>query len=93
VQGSVAVGVLLVGGGEALQAVAVLTGGPFALLALVALAGLTLTLSRRVGFDGPWLPWLAAFPTLPTTPHDLAPPDETRPDHADDDPDTSVEDD
>jgi choline-glycine betaine transporter len=93
VQGGVAVGVLLVGGGEALQAVAVLTGGPFALLALIALAGLTLTLSRRVGFDGPWLPWLAALPTLPTTPHDLSPPEETRPDRADDDPDASVEDD
>jgi choline-glycine betaine transporter len=80
VQGAVAVAVLLVGGGEALQAAAVLTGGPFALLALVALAGLTLTLSRREGFGRPWLPWLSALPTLPALPRDLAP---DHPDHPD----------
>jgi choline-glycine betaine transporter len=45
-QGSVAAAVLLVGGAETLQALAVLTGGPFALLSLVALAGLTLTFVR-----------------------------------------------
>jgi len=45
-QGVVAVAVLLVGGGESLQAVAVLTGGPFAVISLVALAGLTVTLHR-----------------------------------------------
>ena len=46
-QGGVAVAVLLVGGGEALQALAVLTGGPFAVLLVVALAGLTLTFRRH----------------------------------------------
>ncbi|MEA5408833.1 BCCT family transporter [Haloarculaceae archaeon H-GB2-1] len=40
-QGVVAVAVLLIGGGESLQAVAVLTGGPFAVISLVALVGLT----------------------------------------------------
>jgi choline-glycine betaine transporter len=47
VQGAVAVGVLLVGGAATLQAVAVLTGGPFAVLATVALAGLTLAFRRH----------------------------------------------
>ncbi|MFC6838044.1 BCCT family transporter [Halomarina ordinaria] len=46
-QGAVAVSVLVVGGGETLQALAVLTGGPFAVLALVALAGVTLTFARH----------------------------------------------
>ncbi|PSP60735.1 glycine/betaine ABC transporter [Halobacteriales archaeon QH_8_64_26] len=46
-QGSVAVAVLLVGGGETLQALAVLTGGPFAVLSLVALVGLTVAFRRR----------------------------------------------
>jgi choline-glycine betaine transporter len=45
-QGSVAVSLLLVGGGETLQALAVLTGGPFAVLSVVALGGLTLTFYR-----------------------------------------------
>jgi choline-glycine betaine transporter len=48
-QGVVAVAVLLLGGGETLQAMAVLTGGPFAVLSLVALAGLTLTFRRHEG--------------------------------------------
>jgi choline-glycine betaine transporter len=48
-QGAVAVSVLLVGGGATLQAVAVLTGGPFAVLSLVALGGLTLTFRRHEG--------------------------------------------
>ena len=48
-QGAVAVAVLIVGGGESLQALAVLTGGPFAVLSLVALAGLTLTFLRHEG--------------------------------------------
>jgi choline-glycine betaine transporter len=78
VQGSVAAGVLLLGGGEALQAIAVLTGGPFAVLALVALAGLSATLYRREGFDRPWLPWLSALPTLPALPHDPRPPVDER---------------
>jgi choline-glycine betaine transporter len=74
VQGSVAVCVLLLGGGETLQAIAVLTGGPFAVLALVALAGLSSTLYRREGLGRPWLPWLSVLPTLPTLPHDPRPP-------------------
>ena len=45
-QGTVAVTVLLVDGGETLQALAVLTGGPFAVLSLVALVGLTMTFYR-----------------------------------------------
>ncbi|MDZ7701554.1 MAG: BCCT family transporter [Halobacteriales archaeon] len=48
-QGAVAVAVLVLGGGETLQAMAVLTGGPFAVLSLVALAGLTLTFRRHEG--------------------------------------------
>ena len=48
-QGTVAVAVLLVGGSDSLQALAVLTGGPFAVLSLVALAGLTLTFRRHEG--------------------------------------------
>ena len=47
VQGAVAVSVLVFGGGEALQAAAVLTGGPFAVLSLVALVGLTDTFRRH----------------------------------------------
>lgn len=39
--------VLLVGGGESLQVAAVLTGGPFAALSLVALVGLTLAFRRH----------------------------------------------
>ena len=48
-QGAVAVLVLVLGGGETLQAMAVLTGGPFAVLSLVALGGLTLTFRRHEG--------------------------------------------
>ena len=46
-QGLVAGAVLLVGGGESLQVAAVLTGGPFAVLSVVALAGLTLAFRRH----------------------------------------------
>jgi len=46
-QAAVAVAVLVVGGGETLQAVAVLTGGPFAVISLVALVGLTRTFRRE----------------------------------------------
>ena len=45
-QGIVAVAVLLVGGGNALKTVAVLTGGPFAVLSVVALVGLTVAFRR-----------------------------------------------
>jgi choline-glycine betaine transporter len=48
-QGAVAVSILLLGGGATLQAVAVLTGGPFAVLSLIALVGLTLTFRRHEG--------------------------------------------
>jgi choline-glycine betaine transporter len=48
-QGLVAVAVLLIGGTTSLQAVAVLTGGPFAVLSIVALAGLSLTFRRHEG--------------------------------------------
>ncbi len=43
-QGIVALSVLFVGGAETLQSIAVLTGGPFALLALVAMAAFLWTL-------------------------------------------------
>jgi glycine betaine transporter len=46
-QGLVAGAVLLVGGGESLQVAAVLTGGPFAVLSVVALVGLTLAFRRH----------------------------------------------
>lgn len=46
-QGVVAASLLVVGGGQTLQALAVLTGGPFAVLSLVALVGLTISLYRR----------------------------------------------
>jgi choline-glycine betaine transporter len=46
-QGLVAGAVLLVGGGETLQVAAVLTGGPFAVLSVVALVGLTLAFRRH----------------------------------------------
>ncbi|GAB7010253.1 BCCT family transporter [Halorubrum trueperi] len=39
-QGAVAIAVLLVGGAETLQALAVLTGGPFAVISMVGVAGL-----------------------------------------------------
>ena len=45
-QGAVATAVLALGGGQSLQDVAVLTGGPFALVSVVALTGLTWTLRR-----------------------------------------------
>jgi choline-glycine betaine transporter len=45
-QGAVAVSVLLVGGGETLQAMAVLSGGPFAVISLLAIAGLALAFRR-----------------------------------------------
>ncbi|QAU13986.1 BCCT family transporter [Halorubrum sp. BOL3-1] len=48
-QGSVAVAALLAGGAGTLQALAVLTGGPFAVLSLVALIGLTVTFYRHEG--------------------------------------------
>ncbi|PSQ18966.1 glycine/betaine ABC transporter [Halobacteriales archaeon QS_8_69_26] len=46
-QGLVALAVLLTGGEEVLQTAAVLTGGPFSVITLVALAGLTVALHRN----------------------------------------------
>jgi glycine betaine transporter len=75
-QGAVAVAVLLVGGAETLQALAVLTGGPFALLSLVALAGLTLTLYRREqGHTSLGRRALQRLPSIQTH-HDIDPPGE-----------------
>jgi len=75
-QGAVAVAVLLVGGAETLQALAVLTGGPFALLSLVALAGLTLTLYRREqGHTSLGRRVLQRLPSIQTH-HDIDPPGE-----------------
>lgn len=48
-QGVVAVSVLVVDSGDALQTVAVLTGGPFAVLSVVALVGLTVAFRRHEG--------------------------------------------
>ncbi len=73
-QGFVAVSVLLIGGGETLQALAVLTGGPFAIISLVALAGLTVTLRRHEG--GHTSVITKAWQKLPTieSHHDIDPP-------------------
>ncbi len=46
-QGAVAIVVLITGSAEALQAAAVLTGGPFAIIAIVALVGLSGTFLRH----------------------------------------------
>jgi choline-glycine betaine transporter len=76
-QGVVAVSILLVGGGESLQALAVLTGGPFAVLSLVALAGLTLSLYRRERGRGHRSIVRRAVDRLPAiqTHHDVEPPE------------------
>jgi choline-glycine betaine transporter len=70
-QGIIAVSVLVLGGGETLQAMAVLTGGPFAILSLVALGGLSLAFYRREG--GHTSPVRRVWERLPTveSPHDL----------------------
>lgn len=73
-QGIVAVSVLLLGGGSTLQALAVLTGGPFAILSLVALGGLTITFRREEG--GHTSIVRRGIDRLPTVPshYDLEPP-------------------
>ncbi len=75
-QGAVAVLVLVLGGGETLQAMAVLTGGPFAVLSLVALGGLTLTFRRHEGGHTSLV--RRAIDRLPAAGHhiDLEPPDD-----------------
>ncbi|MFB6304790.1 MAG: BCCT family transporter [Haloferacaceae archaeon] len=76
VQGAVALSVILLGGGRTLQALAVLTGGPFAVIAVVALVGLTLSLRRHErGHTSLVRRALARLPTVPFPP-DLDPPDE-----------------
>ncbi|MFB6207386.1 MAG: BCCT family transporter, partial [Haloglomus sp.] len=73
-QGAVAVSVLLIGGAETLQALAVLTGGPFAVLSLVALVGLTLSLYREEqGHTSLVRRALARLPSIQTY-QDLEPP-------------------
>jgi glycine betaine transporter len=75
-QGAVAVAVLLIGGAETLQALAVLTGGPFAVLSLVALAGLTLTFYRNErGHTSVIGRVRGRLPELQTH-HDLGPPED-----------------
>jgi choline/carnitine/betaine transport len=75
-QGTVAIAVLLVGGAETLQALAVLTGGPFAIISLVGIAGLTRSWYRE---ERGHISLVArVFERLPTVRahHDLDPPDE-----------------
>lgn len=70
-----AVAVLLVGGAETLQALAVLTGGPFAVLSLVAMGGLTKTWLRHERGHPSLLGRLSdRIPTVPTL-HGLDPRD------------------
>lgn len=62
IQGAVAVSVLITGSETTLQAAAVLTGGPFAIVAILALVGLTVTFLRSErGHDS----LLKKFPSLP----------------------------
>jgi len=76
-QAVVALSVLLVGGGETLQALAVLTGAPFAVLAVLALIGLSLALyrdERDRGHTSIVRQVLDRIPAIQTH-HDLDPPD------------------
>ncbi|GCF15327.1 BCCT family transporter [Haloarcula mannanilytica] len=75
-QGAVAVSVLLLGGAETLQALAVLTGGPFAVISLVAAGGLTVTWYRdERGHTSVVRRVLDRLPHVQTH-HDVDPPDE-----------------
>ena len=76
-QAAVALAVLLVGGGETLQALAVLTGAPFAILAVLALVGLSLALYREERGRGHTSILRTAVDRLPSiqTHHDIDPPD------------------
>ena len=76
-QAAVALAVLLVGGGETLQALAVLTGAPFAILAVLALVGLSLALYREERGRGHTSVVRAVVDRLPSiqTHHDIDPPD------------------
>ncbi|MFC5972140.1 BCCT family transporter [Halomarina salina] len=75
-QGAVAVSVLLLGGIETLQALAVLTGLPFAVLSVVALGGLTLTFVREEGGHTSLVGRLLAKLPSVGLHHDIDPPDE-----------------
>jgi len=75
-QGAVALGVVALGGRETLRAVAVLTGGPFAVVSLVALAGLTVTFRRQEGGNASLLEKLREQLPAVQTHHDVEPPGE-----------------
>ncbi|PSQ37205.1 glycine/betaine ABC transporter [Halobacteriales archaeon SW_12_69_24] len=75
-QGAVAIAVLLLGGAGTLQAMAVLTGGPFAVLSLVALVGLTVTLHRDEKGHRSLLDVVRARLPDVRTHHDIDPPEE-----------------
>ncbi|RLM34562.1 BCCT family transporter [Haloarcula sp. Atlit-120R] len=75
-QGAVAVSVLLLGGAETLQALAVLTGGPFAVISLVAAGGLTVTWLRdERGHTSLLRRAVRKLPDIQTH-HDVDPPEE-----------------
>ncbi|WP_424000314.1 BCCT family transporter [Haloarcula salina] len=75
-QGAVAVSVLVLGGAETLQALAVLTGGPFAVISLVAAGGLTVTWYRdEQGHTSLIRRAVRKLPDIQTH-HDIDPPDE-----------------
>jgi choline-glycine betaine transporter len=75
-QGAVAISVLLVGGIETLQALAVLTGGPFAVITLISVGGLTLTLYRNEGGHTSVIGRVRERLPEIQTHHDLDPPEE-----------------
>jgi len=77
VQATVALAVILVGGGETLQALAVLTGAPFSVLAVLAMVGLSLALYREERGAGHTSLVRLALDRLPDiqTHHDIDPPD------------------
>ncbi|MFB6222180.1 MAG: BCCT family transporter [Haloarcula sp.] len=75
-QGAVAVSILLVGGAETLQALAVLTGGPFAIISLVAIGGVTVTWFRHEqGHSSVVRHTLKKLPNIQSH-HDIDPPEE-----------------
>ncbi|MFB6252064.1 MAG: BCCT family transporter [Halobellus sp.] len=76
-QAVVALAVLLVGGGETLQALAVLTGAPFAILSMLAIVGLAIGVSREGRGSEHTSLIRIVIDRLPTveTHHDVEPPD------------------
>ena len=75
VQGAVAIAVLLLGGAGTLEAMAVLTGGPFAVLSVVALVGLTVTFYRDEKGHRSLLDVVRARLPEIRTHHDIDPPE------------------